>query len=137
MSRADPARVLDYLGHILQAIASIDEYTAGMNEAAYVGDKKTQDAVVRNFEVVGEACNNIAKHHPLFAKEHSDVPWSVAYEMRNSLSHGYFMVDHGIVWRTIHVDLPALRQMIEKLVTSLTPASTPPPHTKQTPPSRS
>lgn len=58
MSRADPARVRDYLGHIVEAITNIQEYTAGMNEAAYVADKKTQDAVVRNFEVIGEACNN-------------------------------------------------------------------------------
>jgi uncharacterized protein with HEPN domain len=119
MSRNDPARLRDYLGHILEAIANIEEYTAGLNESAYVADKKTRDAVVRNFEIIGEACKNIVKHHPQFAKEHSEVPWSVAYEMRNALSHGYFMVDHGIVWRTIHTDLPPLRRTVEDLHGSL------------------
>jgi uncharacterized protein with HEPN domain len=122
MSRADPARLRDYLRHVIQAIANIDEYTAGMNEATYVADKKTQDAV-GNFEVIGEACNNIAKHHQAFAAKHVNVPWSAAYEMRNALTHGYFMVDHAIVWRTIEADLPALRKAIEAIMAGMKDSS--------------
>jgi uncharacterized protein with HEPN domain len=108
MSRGDPLRVPDYLQHIAQAIANIREYTTGMDLAAYLADRKTQDAVVRNFEVIGEACNNVAKHHPLYAQAHPEIPWNFAYEMRNALAHGYFKVDHNIVWRTIQGDLPRL-----------------------------
>ena len=68
MSRGDPLRVRDYLEHIAQAIVNIREYTPGMDAAAYLADRKTQDAVVRNFEVIGEACNNVAKHHAEFAR---------------------------------------------------------------------
>lgn len=119
MSRGDPLRVRDYLEHIAQAIANIREYTAGMDTAAYLADKKTQDAVVRNFEVIGEACNNVTKHHATFAASHPEIPWNFAYEMRNALSHGYFKVDHGIVWRTIEADLPALSQATQAALNSL------------------
>lgn len=59
MSHGDPRRVLDYLGHILQAIDNILEYTAGATLKGYLADRKTQDAVVRNLEVIGEASNNV------------------------------------------------------------------------------
>lgn len=97
MSRADPLRIADYLQPILEAIGNIQDYTAGMDLGAFMADRKTRDAVIRNLEVIGEACNNVAKNHPAFASEHSVVPWGFAYEMRNALSHGYFTVDHAIV----------------------------------------
>lgn len=112
MSRASPLRVADYLQHILEAIDNIQDYTEGMDLAAFMADRKTRDAVIRNLEVIGEACNNVAKNHPTFASENSGVPWGFAYEMRNALSHGYFTVDHVIVWQTIQQDLPKLRSQI-------------------------
>ena len=116
MSRSDPYRVADYLGHILQAIDNVLEYTINATLDSYLLDRKTQDAVVRNLEVIGEASNNIVKHHAAFASAHSDVPWRFAYEMRNALSHGYFTIDHTIVWQTIQNDLPPLRVQIVKLM---------------------
>jgi uncharacterized protein with HEPN domain len=116
MSRTDPQRLADYLQHILDAIDNIREYTAGATLDTYLADRKTQDAVVRNLEVIGEGCNNVVKHHGAFAAEHSDVPWRFAYEMRNALSHGYFTVDHTIVWQTIQNDLPPLRAQVAALL---------------------
>lgn len=112
MSRADPLRIADYLRHILEAIDNIQDYTAGTDLAAFMADRKTQDAVIRNLEVIGEACNNVAKNHPAFAASHSSVPWGFAYEMRNALSHGYFAVDLAIVWQTVQHDLPGLRKQV-------------------------
>lgn len=116
MSRADPLRIVDYLTHILDAIARIQEYTSGMDRAMFMADRKTCDAVIRNLEVVGEACNNIVKNHPEFASQHIGVPWRFAYEMRNALSHGYFTVDVGIVWQTLRQDLPNLKDQIAALL---------------------
>ena len=116
MSRGDPQRLADYLGHILEAIDSIRDYTSQATRESYLADRKTQDAVVRNLEVIGEASNNVVKHHAEFAAAHSDVPWRFAYEMRNALSHGYFTVDHAIVWQTIEHDLTPLREQISKLM---------------------
>ena len=115
MSRANPLRLADYLQHILEAIDNISAYTAGLERAAFMDDRKTCDAVIRNLEVIGEACNNVTKHHSDFAAKHSVVPWGFAYEMRNALSHGYFSVDHAIVWQTIQQDLPSLRAQIERI----------------------
>ena len=86
-----------------------------MDLAAFMADRKTQDAVIRNLEVIGEACNNVAKNHPAFASSHSSVPWGFAYEMRNALSHGYFAVDLAIVWQTVQNDLPDLRIQVASL----------------------
>ena len=122
MSRGDPLRVRDYLEHIAHAIANIQEYTAGMSAAAFLAEKKTQDAVVRNFEVIGEACNSVTTHHPGFAADHAEIPWNTAYEMRNALAHGYFKIDQGIVWRTIQADLPALASAVSAALTSFPPA---------------
>ena len=112
MSRAHPLRVADYLQHILEAIGNIQDYTAGMDSAAFLADRKTCDAVIRNLEVIGEVCNNVAKNHPDFAQKHAHVAWGFAYEMRNALAHGYFTVDLGIVWQTVQNDLPALRAQV-------------------------
>lgn len=116
MSRANPLRVADYLGHIVEAIDSVQTYTAAMDLASFSADRKTQDAVIRNLEVIGEACNNVVKNHPGFASQHSAVPWNIAYEMRNALSHGYFSVDLGVLWQTIQDDLPQMKKQISALV---------------------
>lgn len=116
MSRAEALRVADYLQHILEAITNIQDYTVGMDLDAFMADRKTRDAVVRNLEVIGEACNNVTKNHSAFAAQHAEVPWGFAYEMRNALSHGYFTIDHAIVWQTIRQDLPKLQSQISTLV---------------------
>lgn len=116
MSRANPQRCADYLQHIVEAIDNIQNYTVGMDLAAFIADRRTCDAVIRNIEVIGEACNNVVKHHAAFAAAHASIPWSFAYEMRNALSHGYFTVDNAIVWRTVQQDLPGLRTQIANLL---------------------
>lgn len=79
-------------------------------------DQRTQDAVIRNFEIIGEACNNLARQFPAYADGHPEIPWRFAYEMRNVLAHGYFNVDLEIVWRTIHRDLPPLHERARSLL---------------------
>ena len=107
MSR-DPQRVAVYLGHIGQAIERIHRYTEDLDEAAFSYDELIQDAVIRNLEIVGEACRNLERDHPDFAAAHPELPLAFAYEMRNALAHGYFKVDLAIVWKTIETDLPEL-----------------------------
>ena len=79
-----------------------------MNETAFSYDELIQDAVIRNLEIVGEACRNLERDHPDFAAAHPELPLAFAYEMRNALAHGYFKVDLAIVWKTIETDLPEL-----------------------------
>ncbi|MFA6922393.1 MAG: DUF86 domain-containing protein [Gallionella sp.] len=119
MSKADILRLPHYLEHILQAIERIHRYVEDMDEVAFLGDEKTQDAVIRNFEIIGEASNNIKRYHAEFVHQHPEVPLSFAYEMRNALSHGYFRVDLEIVWKTIHSDLISLHEQIGMLRDSI------------------
>ena len=97
-----------YLQHILDAVLKVESYLEGMDEAAFRRNTLVQDAVIRNFEVIGEACRNILRDEPDFAARHPELPLSGAYEMRNALAHGYFKVDMGVVWTTIVNDLPSL-----------------------------
>ncbi|RZA06930.1 MAG: DUF86 domain-containing protein [Moraxellaceae bacterium] len=111
----DRQHLSDYLAHITQAINRINEYVDDMDEISFLSNSLVQDAVVRNIEVIGEASRNICRHFPDFVEANSQVPFSLAYEMRNSLSHGYFKIDYEIVWRTIERDLPELQQLINEL----------------------
>ncbi|MGH8604093.1 MAG: HepT-like ribonuclease domain-containing protein [Gammaproteobacteria bacterium] len=119
MKKAGTQRVLEYLDHIRQAIQRITRYTSGLDQTTFLANEEKQDAVIRNFEIIGEASRNIERHHPDFATAHPDVPWGVAVEMRNALAHGYFKVDMEIVWKTIHHDLPDLEQKISQLLRQL------------------
>lgn len=110
-----PPRLTDYVGHMLDAIARISRYTDNFTRASFLADPKTQDAVIRNLEIVGEAARNIEKRYPGFAAEHAEVPWTVAYEMRNVLAHGYFQVDLDVVWSTLERDLPELERQLRAL----------------------
>lgn len=112
----DQQRLEDYLGHILEAITRIENYTEDMNEVAFLGNTLVQDAVIRNLEMIGEASNNIEKRYPEFAVRHPELPLSFAYQMRNAIAHGYFKVDFEIVWKTIQTDLPVLFRQVQAIL---------------------
>ena len=116
----DPQRLSDYLNHILEAIERIEEYVSDLDEIAFLGNKLVQDAVIRNFEVIGEASNNIEKRFPEFVAAHPELPLASAYQMRNAVAHGYFQVDFEILWKTIQRDLPGLHTKVEEIRVKLT-----------------
>ena len=116
MTKGDILRCMDYLEHIVEAIDRIHRYVEDMTELAFLNDEKTQDAVVRNFEILGEAAHNVELHHAAFAAAHPEVPWALVYTMRNRVAHGYFKVDYELVWKTIHADLPGLRAQVAMLI---------------------
>jgi uncharacterized protein with HEPN domain len=102
----------DFLNHILEAIGRIDDYTSALTDDQFYQSLRDQDAVIRNFEVIGEASRNIEKYFPDFVSAHPELPIRSAYDMRNALSHGYFSVDLAIVWQAVHSDLPSLKRNI-------------------------
>jgi uncharacterized protein with HEPN domain len=116
VSQAESPHLSDYLGHVRDAIGRIERYTEGLDAAAFASDEKTQDAVVRNLEIIGEALSNIRTRYPKFEADHPELPFGAAYGMRNVLAHGYFRVDLEIVWRTIREDLPELKTQVERVV---------------------
>jgi len=118
MTNNGQIRIHDYIEHIIIAIDRINQYTSDMTLEDFLLDFKTQDTVIRNFENIGEASRNIARHYPDLSEANSQVLWGFAYEMRNVLAHGYFKVDLNIVWTTIQNDLPDLKMKIHSLKTS-------------------
>lgn len=116
MSRADALRIPDYLGHIVEAIERIHRYVAEMDEVGFLNDEKTRDAVIRNFEVLGEAARNLERHHAVYTEAHPDIPWALMVALRNRVAHGYFQVDYALVWKTLHRELPALHADIQALL---------------------
>lgn len=116
MKRGHAERVPQYLQHILDAIDRASSYVAGMDLAAFEHDLRTQDAVIRSIEIVGEAANKTRTADPDFAARHPQVPWDAMYGMRNRIVHDYFEVDLQIVWQTVQHDLPVLREQVAALL---------------------
>ena len=104
----------DLVADILDATRRIKDYTRGMTFEEFERDTKTQDAVVRNIEVIGEAVKRLS---PEFKRRHPDVPWKQMAGMRDVVIHRYFGVALDIVWKVIGEDLPKVisRLKAEKL----------------------
>ena len=118
MSR-DPLRLGDYLGHILDAIKQIQNYCEDIDEVTFHSNRLIQDAVIRNFEIIGEASKNVERVAPEFVAAHPELPLAFAYDMRNLLAHGYYKVDVNVVWKTIERDLPYLQKQVIQAVRDL------------------
>ena len=87
-----------------------------MDSQAFEHDTRTQDAVIRSIEIIGEAANKVRTADPDFAARHPHIPWDVMYGMRNRIVHDYFEVDLQIVWQTIQRDLATLRPQIATIL---------------------
>ncbi|VAW16937.1 Protein of unknown function DUF86, BT0167 group [hydrothermal vent metagenome] len=102
-----------YVKHIRDSILSIEEFVKGVSKSDFLHCEKTQDAVVRRLEVMGEATKNIPVS---FQKKYSDVSWKAMARMRDKLIHHYFRVDLKVVWEVIKKDLPKLKKQILKIL---------------------
>jgi uncharacterized protein with HEPN domain len=112
-----PERVEDYLQHIAEAIERATSYLNPIPDLiAFQETQQAQDAVIRNIEIIGEAVNKINASAPDFIKEHPEVPWAEMRGMRNVAIHEYFFVDLEIVWSTVRVDFPRLKEQIAALL---------------------
>jgi uncharacterized protein with HEPN domain len=112
-------RAKDYLLHMLEAADRSLEYTAGVTEEQFVANQMLQDAVVRNIEIIGEAANNLLEVGPEFATKYPSIPFAQIYGMRNRVAHGYFAVSSAMIWDSVQVDVPDLRQQIAKVLGEL------------------
>ena len=104
------------LRHALFCLDRVAEYTAG-GEAEYFNDAKTQDAVIRNLEIIGQAVKDagveqLVQHDPT-------IPWRQIGDLRNVLAHQYLGVDLRLVWNIVVHELPKLKNSISGMIKAL------------------
>ena len=104
------------LVHIFASIRKIEDITAGMDIQDFLNDWKSQDIVVRNLEIIGEASSHISYE---IMEQFPEVEWQSAKSLRNFLIHQYFDVNYDEVWATVQKDLPEFKLHIERIMNSI------------------
>ena len=105
-----------YLQDLLVAMTRISEYIEGYTFDRFKKDYKTVDAVIRNFEIIGEAAKNLPDS---IKEKNPNVPWDEMYLLRNRVSHEYFGIDYEIIWDVCLNHLPENKVQIQSLLDSL------------------
>lgn len=101
-----------YLAHIRDAIADIRTYAAA-GEEAFRAERMRQDAIIRKLEVIGEAVKQLSEQT---RRQRPEIPWRQIAGMRDRLTHAYFGVDLGLVWRVVERDLQPLEIAVSALL---------------------
>ena len=101
-----------YLGHIQESIEKIQRYAAPGREH-FMANQQAQDAIMRNFEIIGEAVKRLSSE---VVNRTQDIPWHSIAGFRDVLIHGYMDVDLNQVWKVIERDLPDLREAVDYLL---------------------
>ena len=103
------------VGHIIEAIEKIADYTRGMSFDEFARDRLTVDAVLRNLEIVGEAARHVPR---VFKEEHPELPWREMNATRNVVAHQYFHIELDMIWDTVQNNLPPIASALGSIVES-------------------
>ncbi len=109
-------RLSDYLDHIKQAATDARSFVEGLGKIDFINDKCTQQAVIMNLIIIGEAATKVMDIYPEFAEDHPEIPWRSMRGMRNRIAHGYFDINLDVVWDTVQTALPELAAQISGVV---------------------
>lgn len=112
-------RIQDYLGHIEEAATLACRYIQGLTKEGFIEDKRTQQAVIYNILIIGEAATKIINEYPDFVAEHDHIPWREMRGIRNRMAHGYNELSLDIIWDTVTTNLERLRLQIISVKTGL------------------
>lgn len=102
-----------YLDDMILSMSRISVYIEGYSFESFRDDPKTVDAVIRNFEIIGEASKNLPNS---LKEKYPNVPWKEMYILRNRVSHEYFGVDYGIIWNIATQYLPKNLLQIQEIL---------------------
>jgi len=105
-----------YLKDILAAIQAIEKFVKDMNFEQFRNNDLVSSAVIRKFEIIGEATRNIPQE---IKKKYPDIPWKTMVGFRDKLIHFYFGIKYDIVWETIKSKLPELKEKIKRVLEDL------------------
>jgi uncharacterized protein with HEPN domain len=102
-----------FIEDMLESIDLIEKYTAQLNLDSFKKDRKTIDAVVRNFEVIGEASKFIPDE---IKGKYSEIDWPAILGLRNRIAHEYFGISLAIIWTIIKDELPRLKSQLKNML---------------------
>ena len=105
--------VEDYIEDIVNAMGKAMDFVKGMSYEEFVEDDKTNFAVIRAIETIGEATKNIPED---IREKYPEIPWKDMAGMRDKVIHEYFGVDLDIVWETVKDEIPPLKPLFEKML---------------------
>lgn len=108
-------RLSDYLDHMRQATRDACSFVAGMSKEEFLGDRRTQQAVIMSLVIIGEAATKVMDGYAEFIDAHAEVPWRSMRGMRNRVAHGYFDVNLDVVWETVQTALPELLNQLSRV----------------------
>lgn len=101
-----------FIQDILDNIKDIESFSKSLTKEKFKSNKLIQNAIIRSLEIIGEAVKNIPDS---FKDEYQDIPWKNIAGFRDILSHAYFGVNLERVWKIIEIDLPKLKEEINKI----------------------
>ena len=104
---------LVYLSDMLDSIGAIEQFVAGLDFSAFVGDRKTYSATLRELEIIGEAAGKVSDE---FKTRNLAIDWRTLKDFRNVLAHEYFGVNSEIVWDVVVNKLPVLKGLLEGIM---------------------
>jgi uncharacterized protein with HEPN domain len=108
-------RSADYIGHMLEATQLAHSYIEGLDKTDFLTDKRTQQAVILNIVVMGEAATKLIRDYPTLIEHYHQVPWKSIKGMRNRIAHGYFDINLDVVWDTVRDALPPLIETLNAI----------------------
>jgi len=118
MRRRD-LRAKDFLRHMLEATELMQVYMRGKTYKDFLEDQFFQDAVIRRIDVLGQAAKYVLEEAPHAAARFPDIPFHAIYGMRNWLTHAYFAIDEGVVWKSVEDDLTDLQVSLSEALRSI------------------
>jgi uncharacterized protein with HEPN domain len=105
-----------YLKDIFDAMEAIERFVEGMEFEDFKRDDKTSSAVIRKFEIIGEATKNLPDS---IKEKYTSIPWREMAGMRDRLIHFYFGIKYDLVWKTIKEVIPQVKPLIRKILVDL------------------
>jgi len=103
----------DYLRDMLENAEKALSFVQGMDYDGFCTDDKAVYAVIRAFEIIGEAARQIPEN---VRQSNPEIQWREIAAMRNKLTHEYFGVNTKVIWRTVHEDLPVIIPLLKKIL---------------------
>lgn len=107
-----PRDYRDFLNDIVNACEAIIRFVEGLTLEAYLADEKTRYAVMRGYEIMGEAVRHLPEE---LRAANPDIPWATMTAVRNRIAHGYFGIDDTILFATVEEELKSLLPRLEAL----------------------